>query len=112
MVLAAARQPELPRPNETWITLQADEFHFVSNASERDALDIARDLLRMRAAIRTVTKLKVRSSLATTVFIFANARGFVPQHLTEFLQNVQRQAAAERINQAIAYAKQAETPTR
>jgi Flp pilus assembly protein TadD len=69
---------ELPRANEKWITLRADEFEFISNASPAQTLDIARDLLRMRAAIGQVTRLKVRSSLPTKVLIFASDRSFGP----------------------------------
>jgi Protein of unknown function (DUF1570) len=77
-IVLAARPPEPPRPTDKWISLQVDEFHFVSNVSSARTLDIARDLLRMRAAIGAVTHLKVRSALPTTVFIFANHRGFAP----------------------------------
>jgi len=72
----AARSLEPPRANEKWITLRADEFRFVSNASPGKTLEIARDLLRMRAALGAVTNLKVRAALPTTVFIFANDRAF------------------------------------
>ncbi|HEX6640616.1 MAG TPA: tetratricopeptide repeat protein [Thermoanaerobaculia bacterium] len=67
---------EPPKPSEKWITLTADEFQFISNASPAATLDIARDMLRMRAAVGQVTKLKVRSPLPTNVFIFASERGF------------------------------------
>lgn len=65
-----------PKANEKWITLTADEFQFISNASPKATLKIARDMLRMRAAVGQITKLKVRSPLPTKVFIFANERGF------------------------------------
>lgn len=74
----SAAQPQLPGPNEKWVTLRADEFEFISNASPAKTLDIARDLLRMRAAIGQVTSLKVRSASPTTVFIFAGERTFGP----------------------------------
>jgi tetratricopeptide (TPR) repeat protein len=71
---AASLEP--PKASEKWITLTADEFQFISNASPAATLDIARDMLRMRAAVGQVTKLKVRSPLPTKVFIFANERAF------------------------------------
>ena len=77
-IALAIRTPEPPRPTDKWISLRADEFHFVSNVSPAKTLDVARDLLRMRAAIGAVTNLKVRSARPTTVFIFASDRGFAP----------------------------------
>jgi Flp pilus assembly protein TadD len=74
----SAAQPQLPPPNEKWLTLQADEFEFISNASPAKTLDIARNLLRMRAAIGQITTLKVRSASPTTVYIFAGERTFGP----------------------------------
>lgn len=71
---AASLEP--PKASEKWITLTADEFQFISNASPAATLDIARDMLRMRAAVGQVTKLKVRSPLPTKVFIFSNERAF------------------------------------
>lgn len=71
---AASLEP--PKANEKWITLIADEFQFISNASPKATLEIARDMLRMRAAVGQITKLKVRSPLPTKVFIFANERAF------------------------------------
>jgi len=69
---------DLPRANEKWITLRADEFEIISNTSAAATTDIAEDLLRMRAAIGKVTRLNVRSPLPTKVFIFANERSFAP----------------------------------
>jgi tetratricopeptide (TPR) repeat protein len=71
---AASLEP--PKASEKWITLTADEFQFISNASPAATLEIARDMLRMRAAVGQITKLKVRSPLPTKVFIFANERAF------------------------------------
>lgn len=72
----AARPLEPPRANEKWFTLRADEFHFVSNVSPAKTLDVARDFLRMRAALGQLTRLNVRSAQPTTVFIFPNERTF------------------------------------
>lgn len=77
-VTVGATALELPRPTEKWITLRADEFEIVSNASAAATTDIAEDLLRMRAAVGKVTRLNVRSPLPTKVFIFANERSFAP----------------------------------
>lgn len=78
LVTVGASALDLPRANEKWITLRADEFEIVSNASPSMTSDIAEDLLRMRAAIGKVTRLNVRSPLPTKVFIFANERSFDP----------------------------------
>ncbi|HYC62879.1 MAG TPA: hypothetical protein VEK79_25285 [Thermoanaerobaculia bacterium] len=67
---------ETPKPNEKWITVTADEFQFISNASPAKTLDIARDMLRMRAAIGQITNLKIRSTLPTKVFLFTGERRF------------------------------------
>jgi tetratricopeptide (TPR) repeat protein len=48
-------------------------------------------------------KVKEASALANALLLRVTDES-LKQHLTEFLQNVQRQAAAERINQAITYA--------
>jgi tetratricopeptide (TPR) repeat protein len=77
-VLAFASPLELPRPNEKWLTLQVDELTFVSNVPAAETSAIARDLLRMRHAIGEVTKLKVRSTTPTRIFIFGSERGFAP----------------------------------
>ena len=74
----AARAPELPRESEKWIALRADDIRIFSNASPKLALDVARDLLRMREAIGQITRLKVRSPVPTRVFLFANERTFGP----------------------------------
>ena len=74
----SARTLELPRASEKWTTLRVDEFEFVSNASPSATLSIAENIVRMRAAVGQVTRLKVRSALPTKVFIFANERSFAP----------------------------------
>ncbi len=78
LAAAAAAAIEPPPAAEKWITLQADEFRFVSNVSPRATLGVARDLLRMRAAIGQVTRMNVRSHTRTAVFIFSSRRGFEP----------------------------------
>src|SRR5687768_10783699 len=80
----SARSLEPPRPNEKWTTLRVDEFEIVSNAPPSVTADIARDLLRMRAAVGQVTRLKVRSPLPTKVFVFAAERSFAPYRDTLF----------------------------
>ncbi|HEX8617645.1 MAG TPA: tetratricopeptide repeat protein [Thermoanaerobaculia bacterium] len=72
----AARELQLPKPTEKWIGLQADEFRIVSSAPPAATVEIARDLLRMRAAIAQVTSLKPRSAKPTRVYIFPNERSF------------------------------------
>lgn len=74
----AAKTLEFPRPNQTWTTVKADELTFISNASDSVTTNIVRELLRMRAAVGEITMLRVRSSLPTTVFVFANERSFAP----------------------------------
>ncbi|MFL6248298.1 MAG: tetratricopeptide repeat protein [Thermoanaerobaculia bacterium] len=72
----SAESLALPRENDEWITLTADEFQFISNASPKATLRIARDMLRMRAAVGQITNMKVRSPLPTKVFIFDDEREF------------------------------------
>src|SRR5688572_8730544 len=76
--VAGARAPELPRENEKWIAVRADDIEIFSNASPAMALGVARDLLRMREAVEQVSRLKVRSPVPTKVFLFANERTFGP----------------------------------
>jgi tetratricopeptide (TPR) repeat protein len=72
----AAATLEPPKAKERWISLTADEFQFISNASPNATLEIARNMLRMRASVGQVTRLTVRSTLPTKVFIFSNERAF------------------------------------
>lgn len=69
---------ELPRANEKWTTLKADEFEIISNASPSLTNDVAENLLRMRAAVGQVTSLNVRSPLPIKVFVFNGERSFAP----------------------------------
>jgi tetratricopeptide (TPR) repeat protein len=76
--LAAARPLELPGPDEKWLTLRLEELTFVSNVPAAETSAIARDLVRMRHAIGEVTKLNVRSTRPTRIFIFGSEREFAP----------------------------------
>ncbi|PYQ26353.1 MAG: hypothetical protein DMF56_24685 [Acidobacteria bacterium] len=67
---------DLPRANEKWITLKVDEFQIISNASPATTTEIAENLVRMRAAIGQLTRLRVRSRLPAKVYVFANERTF------------------------------------
>jgi Flp pilus assembly protein TadD len=69
---------ELPKADEKWIAFEADGFRFISNASPRVTQGIARDLLRMRAAVGQLTRLRVHTAEPTCVYIFSNERGFAP----------------------------------
>ena len=69
---------ELPRENEKWISTTVADFTITSNASERETIGVATNLLRMREAVGQVTNLKVRSALPTSVIVFRNARSFGP----------------------------------
>jgi tetratricopeptide (TPR) repeat protein len=69
---------ELPRKQEKWIATTADDFTITSNASERETIGVATNLLRMREAVARVTKLKVRSAVPTSVIVFRNAKSFAP----------------------------------
>ena len=69
---------DLPRTNEKWISLRVDELEIISSAPAAATIAIAEDLVRMRAAIGEVTRLKVRSPLTTKVFVFATERAFAP----------------------------------
>jgi tetratricopeptide (TPR) repeat protein len=80
----SARELEPPKPNEKWITFETDGFRFISAASPRETLDIARDILRMREAVGKVTQLKVRTGAQTRVYIFPNERRFSPYREAAF----------------------------
>ena len=69
---------ELPNEKETWISTTVDDFTITSNASERETIGVAKNLLRMREAVGRITKLKVRSAAPTNVIVFRNARSFAP----------------------------------
>jgi cytochrome c-type biogenesis protein CcmH/NrfG len=72
----SARELEPPKAGEKWITFETDGFRFISSASPRVTQEIARDLLRMRAAVGQVTRLRVRTAEPTRVYIFPSARRF------------------------------------
>ena len=69
---------ELPKADEKWITFETDGFRFISSASPRVTQGIARDLLRMRAAVGQLTRLRVYTAEPTRVCIFSSERGFAP----------------------------------
>jgi tetratricopeptide (TPR) repeat protein len=69
---------ELPKADEKWIALETDGFRFISSASPRVTQAIARDLLRMRAAVGQLTQLRVYTAEPTRVYIFSSERGFAP----------------------------------
>jgi Flp pilus assembly protein TadD len=69
---------EPPKADEKWITFETDGFRFISSASPRVTQQIARDLLRMRAAVGQVTRLRVQTLVPTSVYIFPNERSFGP----------------------------------
>lgn len=69
---------ELPREKEKWISTTVDDFTITSNAGERETIDVATNLLRMREAVGRITSLKVRSGVPTSVILFRNARSFAP----------------------------------
>jgi Flp pilus assembly protein TadD len=72
----SAREVEPPKADEKWITFETDGFRFISSASPRETQEIAREILRMRAALGKVTKLEVRTERLTRVYIFPNERRF------------------------------------
>ncbi len=74
----AATPIQPPTEREKWIATRADEMEIISNASESTTVSVARQLLRMRAALGQLTQLKVRSPLPTKVYVFANERSFAP----------------------------------
>lgn len=75
---ALSAEVELPKADEKWITLETDGFRFISSASPRVTQGIAGDLLRMRAAVGQVSRIRVRTSEPTRVCIFSSERGFAP----------------------------------
>lgn len=74
----SARTIEPPKPTEKWVSLEAEEFRLISAASASETGRIARDLLRMRAALGKVSDLKVHSAERTHVFIFPMQSRFAP----------------------------------
>jgi tetratricopeptide (TPR) repeat protein len=67
---------DLPKATEKWVALHVEDFRFISSVSSRETLKIARDLLRMRAAVGEMTAMKVHTAEPTRVFIFPNERRF------------------------------------
>lgn len=49
---------EPPKPAEKWVALDAGDFQLVSAVSSRQTLEIASNLLRMRAALGKVSDLR------------------------------------------------------
>lgn len=74
----SARLLEPPQPTEKWVSLKAENFHFVSASSATETRRIARDLLRMRAALGKVSDFNVQSVEPTHVFVFATQSRFAP----------------------------------
>ena len=66
-----------PPEREKWLTINAGEFRIYSNASEREAKQVATSLLRMREAVGKITQLKVRSANPVDVYLFREGR-FAP----------------------------------
>jgi tetratricopeptide (TPR) repeat protein len=71
-------QIEPPKADEKWITFETAGFRFISNASPRVTQQIARNLLRMRAAVGQVTRLEVQTLVPTSVYIFPDEHSFGP----------------------------------
>lgn len=69
---------DLPRERDKWTTVRADEFVIFSSVSPRETTRITNELLRMRAALGKLTRLKVRSPLPTRVYVFRNEAAFAP----------------------------------
>lgn len=67
---------EPPKPSEKWVALEAENFRFVSAVSSRQTLEIARDLLRLRAALGKVSDFELQTAKPTRVFVFRTQHGF------------------------------------
>lgn len=65
-------------PQEQWVSLEAGDFQFISALSSRRTLEIARDLLRMRAALGRVSDLEMHTTEPTRVFVFRTRQDFSP----------------------------------
>ncbi|HET8774180.1 MAG TPA: DUF1570 domain-containing protein [Thermoanaerobaculia bacterium] len=72
----SVRAAEPPKPAEKWVALDAGDFKFMSAVSARQTLEIARNLLRMRAALGKVSDLELRPTEPTRVFVFRTQQGF------------------------------------
>lgn len=68
---------EPPKPAEKWVALDAGDFRLVSAVSAPRTLEIARNLLRMRAALGKVTDFELRPSAPTRVFVFRTRQDFL-----------------------------------
>jgi len=87
---------ELPRDADKWFEVRADDIRIFTNASPAAAQNLAREVLRMRAAIGQVTNLEVRTPVTTRIFLFADERSFAPYRDAAF----PGQGRAEGINGA------------
>ncbi len=72
----SVRAVEPPKPAEKWVALDAGDFRFVSAVSSRQTLEIARNLLRMRAALGKVSDFELHTTEPTRVFVFRTQHGF------------------------------------
>ena len=70
--LAFATQIEPPKPKDRWLRVDVGEITLLSDTREHVIVELAKDLWTMRAAMAKTTRLKVNSSLPTTVLVFDN----------------------------------------
>lgn len=78
LAFTLSAEVEPPKADEKWITFETDGVRFISSASPRVTLAIGRDLLRMRAAVAQVTRLRVQTLFPTRVYIFSSERSSRP----------------------------------
>jgi len=76
--LAFATQIEPPKPKDRWLRVDVGEITLLSDTREHVIVELAKDLWTMRAAMAKTTRLKVNSSLPTTVLVFDNEEAFRP----------------------------------
>ena len=80
LALAFTSSAAIPPPtdHERWIVIDAGDLHVFSNATDRETMEIAANLVRMREAIGRITQLKVRSAIPTNVYVFRDSASFAP----------------------------------
>jgi tetratricopeptide (TPR) repeat protein len=75
-VVAPPNAVQPPKPTESWVALEAENFRFVSAVSSGKTLKMARDLLRLRAALGKMTNFELQAAEPTRVVVFRTQHAF------------------------------------
>ena len=87
LVSVAVLAVEPPREKEKWVGARTEGFEIYSNAGEKTALQVARDLEAMRAAISRLTTMRTSTPLTTKIYVFRNQGTFAPYAEAGFGRN-------------------------